>query len=83
MMLGVGIFETAFSHGFAGMLPKGVSILQADIPVDLLLRGFSRAYLVGAIICIVACLLSFAARDKKTTIRNRSNASSSLAPRSG
>jgi EmrB/QacA subfamily drug resistance transporter len=64
MMLGVVVFDTVFSQSIAGALPPGVSLLRASIPENLFLRGFSHAYLVGALVCFAACLFSFAGRSR-------------------
>jgi EmrB/QacA subfamily drug resistance transporter len=67
MMLGVVIFDTVFSQGFARTLPKGGSLLRAAIPMEVLLRGFSHAYAVGAMICLIACVLSYVESNSSET----------------
>ncbi len=65
MMLGVVVFDTVFSQSFAGALPQGVSLLRAPIAAAVFLRGFSHAYVVGGLICLTACVFSFAAKDRR------------------
>jgi hypothetical protein len=63
MMFGVVIFDTAFSQSFPRALPKSVSLFGDALPIEVLLRGFSHAYMAGGVVCLVACLLSFAGRE--------------------
>jgi hypothetical protein len=63
MMFGVVIFDTAFSQSFPRTLPKSVSLFRDIVPIEVLLRGFSHAYIAGGAVCFVACLLSFAGRE--------------------
>jgi EmrB/QacA subfamily drug resistance transporter len=63
MIFGVAIFETVFSQGFSGMLPRGVSIFHADIPAQLLVRGFSHAYILGGVVCLLSFLFSLAGKE--------------------
>ena len=65
MMSGVVVFDTVFSQGFGGQLPKSVSLLRAAIPAEVFLRGFSHAYAIGGALCLVACFFSFVGRDRK------------------
>jgi hypothetical protein len=65
MIFGVVVFDTVFSQSFSGILPKSVSLLRAAIPTAVFLRGFSHAYVVGGMMCLVACLFSFAGRDRE------------------
>jgi EmrB/QacA subfamily drug resistance transporter len=66
MILGVSIFDNVFSHALPGPLVKGVSLLSAGIAPQILLRGFSNAYVVGGFICSLAFLFSFASKDSGT-----------------
>ena len=65
MIFGVALFEKVFSHGFASMLPKGVSLSKAGIPTLILIQGFSTAYFFGGIICLLAFSFSVASRDRE------------------
>lgn len=65
MMFGVVVFETVFSHSFARILPKSGNIFRSGIPREVLLCGFSHAYIAGGVICLLACLFSYKAGTQK------------------
>ena len=65
MIFGVALFEKVFSHGFADILPRGVSLLRAGIPTPLLVQGFSNAYIFGGFVCLLAFSFSLAGIDRK------------------
>ncbi|MFA5078385.1 MAG: MFS transporter [Dehalococcoidia bacterium] len=62
MVLGVAIFETAFS-AFIPLADLSSAQTLIEVPKDLLLTGFSAACFVGAAMCVAAIVLSWLARE--------------------
>ena len=65
-LFGVVLFETVFSLTISGGTHHGdINPLRANLPIPVLLRGFSAAYISGGIVCFAAFLFSLAAKEKR------------------
>jgi len=53
-VFGVAIFESVFSQFLPGISTKSANLLNAGIPREILLKGFSAAYVLGGIVCMLA-----------------------------
>jgi len=60
-VFGVAIFETVFSHAIPGVSSAKASLLNSDIPHEILLKGFQATYIFGGLACFAAFLFSLAA----------------------
>lgn len=75
LVLGVCIFETIFSS----FIPQHYStldngnLLKAGVPENFLLLGFKNAFLVGAIVCVVAVAFNLLVKAPKNNILDNSN----------
>ena len=68
MVLGVAIFETIFSS----VMPNtalNTSPSNANVPPDVLIGGFRNAFFAGAIMCLIAFVLSLFAKEDRKSIR--------------
>jgi EmrB/QacA subfamily drug resistance transporter len=53
MVLGIALFEVVFSASTPSSSTQVGSLLNTDIPKDLLVEGFRNAYISGGLICII------------------------------
>jgi EmrB/QacA subfamily drug resistance transporter len=65
MVFGVALFEAVFSHAIPHSAAKGAAIKGATIPKEILLYGFSNAYILGGILCAVAAICAFFYHERR------------------
>jgi hypothetical protein len=62
-VMGVALFEMIFAYGVIQHLPYGPVTSIKDVPVAALVSGFSFAFMVGAVTCVVAVVMVLVARE--------------------
>jgi MFS family permease len=63
-VFGIAIFETVFSHAIPGISSAKASLLNANIPHEVLLKGFQATYILGGLACLVAFGFSLMVRQQ-------------------
>lgn len=63
-VFGIAIFETVFSHAIPGISSTKASLLNANIPHEVLLKGFQATYILGGLACLIAFGFSLMVRQQ-------------------
>ena len=67
LVLGVCLFETAFSQRAGRIGGYAVEVLRGTAASDNLLGGFRNAYLLGAVLCVAGlCIFCLSLLKKRT-----------------
>lgn len=65
MVIGVAIFEAAFSQFSGGASTKGIAMEPSGLQQAVLLKGFSAAYVLGGLVCAGAFIFSLLVRRRR------------------